>query len=290
MKNPDNPLELLPNSHLPMPHPNSMINLDGKTDRDEGLEFIAEYSLGWVILDVALFIVIVVGNVLVILAVRLTRKLRNVASNLFVMNLAIADLIVGFTLAYHLAFYMNKELGGYKFTCITRFVVAIVGCSSSMFSLIAIAVDRYIGVMHPLQYAQYVTQKNVVITILIVWFISIAISTVPLYWNYFDRGLVCEFQSVVPRYFFPFFMTLCFGEQINQQFQSIRISTAYTFAHSVRTSSFLITPSRIFLSAQFVALISRKIINSGCILAATAFATFVSIGKEEKFSNSISSI
>lgn len=97
----------------------------------------------WTIIDGLLMIFILWGNTLTILAVTLSRRLSNLISNKFVLNLAISDLSVGLTLPYHLAFYLNDDLGRMKITCVLRFILITLACCASIINLILIAVDRY---------------------------------------------------------------------------------------------------------------------------------------------------
>lgn len=97
----------------------------------------------WTIIDGLLMIFILWGNTLTILAVTLSRRLSNLISNKFVLNLAISDLSVGLTLPYHLAFYLNDDLGRVKITCVLRFILITLACCASIINLILIAVDRY---------------------------------------------------------------------------------------------------------------------------------------------------
>ena len=76
----------------------------------------------WVVVDVLLLVIIVLGNVLTILAVRLSRRLRNVTSNQLVLSLAISDLVVGLAVLYHLFFFLGKGLDANKTTCLLRCV------------------------------------------------------------------------------------------------------------------------------------------------------------------------
>ena len=162
---------------------------------------LSDYHIYWAILDGVSFFLIVGGNILTILAVRLSRSLRKVTSNLFVLNLAISDLMVGLALPYHLAFYLDKRLGEQELTCVMRFVMISLACSSSIYNLIAIAVDRYIAVVHPLKYERHMTKTTAMIAIFVGWCHAIAVSTVPIYWNCFDSASVCELETVLPRYF-----------------------------------------------------------------------------------------
>lgn len=119
------------------------------SDRDE--EFLI-----WAIIDGLLLIAILCGNVLTILAVRYSRRLRSVISNLFVLSLAISDILVGLTLPYHLTFYLGSSLGSNKYLCLLRFFFVIMACCVSIWNLISIALDRYLAICYPLHYSRWV--------------------------------------------------------------------------------------------------------------------------------------
>ena len=113
----------------------------------------------WSLLDGILFVIILCGNTLTILAIRCTRHLSNVMSNQFVMSLAISDLFVGLSLPYHMAFYLTTTIGADKGTCILRFVLLLLGCIASVLNLFIIAIDRYIAIVHPLHYCKIITPR-----------------------------------------------------------------------------------------------------------------------------------
>lgn len=157
-------------------------------------------AIYWAIIDVILFFIIVFGNVLTILAVKMSRRLRHVISNYLIMNLAISDLLVGLTLPYHLGFYFSESLNKTEATCILRFVLISLACCASVFNVSAIAIDRYIAIIYPFNYSMYMTLKAIYYIIAIGWIISITISTMPVYWHNFDSTSVCELGIVLPRY------------------------------------------------------------------------------------------
>lgn len=76
----------------------------------------------WIVADVVVLIVILLGNILTILAVRLSRRLRNVTSNQLILSLAISDLVVGVAVLYHLFFFVSNFLSANKATCLLRSV------------------------------------------------------------------------------------------------------------------------------------------------------------------------
>lgn len=153
----------------------------------------------WIFVDSFLFIVIVSGNVLTILAIAWARKLRSVVSNYFIFNLAVSDLLVGVSLLYHLAFYVDHSLNRNSALCISRFVIIGLACGGSICNLIAIAIDRYIAIVHPLGYNAYTTGKRVLIIIVIAWTCTLSVSSIPTYWNCFDTSQTCEID-MMPRY------------------------------------------------------------------------------------------
>lgn len=155
----------------------------------------------WIIVDCFLFITIVLGNVLTILAIAVTRRLRHVVSNYFILNLAVSDLLVGISLPYHLAFYVNSALNHVELICILRFVIISLACGGSIYNLIVIAIDRYIAIVHPLSYNAYATRRRVLLIIAITWICTISVSSIPIYWNRFDPTSTCELETVLPRYY-----------------------------------------------------------------------------------------
>lgn len=153
----------------------------------------------WSIIDGTLMVLIVSGNTLTILAVTLSRRLSCLVSNQFVLNLAISDLMVGLTLPYHLVFYLDDDFGQLKWSCLLRFILIILACLASMFNIIAIAVDRYIAIVHPLHYSRYLTKLVTRLLMSVSWSMAVCVSLVPLFWNDWREGLPCEMHMVIPR-------------------------------------------------------------------------------------------
>ncbi|XP_054592932.2 alpha-1A adrenergic receptor isoform X2 [Nothobranchius furzeri] len=122
----------------------------------------------------------IVGNILVILAVVCNRHLR-IPTNYFIINLAIADLLLSTTV---LPVSATLEVLDYwvfgRIFCDIWAAVDVLCCTASIMSLCVISIDRYIGVRYPLQYPMYVTKRRALLAMLGIWILSFVISIGPL--------------------------------------------------------------------------------------------------------------
>ncbi|KAM4620732.1 alpha-1A adrenergic receptor-like [Polymixia lowei] len=122
----------------------------------------------------------IVGNIMVILSVVCNRHLR-IPTNYFIINLAIADLLLGTTV---LPVSATLEVLDYwvfgRIFCDIWAAVDVLCCTASIMSLCVISIDRYIGVRYPLQYPMIVTEKRALLAMLGVWILAIVISIGPL--------------------------------------------------------------------------------------------------------------
>ncbi|XP_029295732.1 neuropeptide FF receptor 1 like 2 [Cottoperca gobio] len=98
-----------------------------------------------------LFLLCMVGNSLVCLIVLENRRMRTV-TNLFILNLAVSDILVGlFCIPITL---VDNLITGWSFSnivCKTSGFVQGMSVSASVFTLVAIAVERFRCIVYPLQ-------------------------------------------------------------------------------------------------------------------------------------------
>ncbi|XP_074504549.1 alpha-1A adrenergic receptor-like [Sebastes fasciatus] len=129
----------------------------------------------------AFIVFAIAGNILVILSVMCNRHLRT-PTNYFIINLAIADLLLGTTV---LPVSATLEILDYwvfgRIFCDIWAAVDVLCCTASIMSLCVISIDRYIGVSYPLQYPGIVTEKRALLAMLGVWALSVVISIGPLF-------------------------------------------------------------------------------------------------------------
>ena len=73
--------------------------------------------------------------------------------------------------------------------------------SESLYSSVAISVDRYIAILHPLKYPSIMTRKKANRIIAAIWIYHIVLCAIPaIGWNNYDRdnGKVCDFFKTLP--------------------------------------------------------------------------------------------
>lgn len=120
------------------------------------------------------------GNVLVLLAVLVSRHLRS-ATHYFIVNLAIADLLLGTAvLPFSASLEITERWVFGSLFCDIWAAIDVLCCTASIISLCVISVDRYIGVTRPLSYSCIMTTKKGLCIIAVVWIVSISISIGPL--------------------------------------------------------------------------------------------------------------
>lgn len=137
------------------------------------LIFMEAVALGLMIL------ITIGGNMLVIVAVMTNATLRSPTHSLIV-NLAVADLLLGVTV---LPLSAIRELSGLwlmgSSLCSIWTALDVLCCTASILSLCVISVDRYIGVSRPLSYSRILTKKRARWLIVGIWTLALAISIGP---------------------------------------------------------------------------------------------------------------
>ncbi|XP_070540524.1 probable G-protein coupled receptor No18 [Ptychodera flava] len=129
---------------------------------------------------VVLLIVTAAGNTFVIVAINTQRDLQQV-QNYFLVSLAVADLTIA---VFVLPFAVVNHVIGYwtlgYVLCDIWTTSDLMVCTASICHLCAVAIDRYLAITDPINYAGKRTKKNILLAIAVVWAVSAAISVPPL--------------------------------------------------------------------------------------------------------------
>ena len=111
----------------------------------------------------------IIGNLLVIFAFIFEKKLHKY-SNYFILNLSIADLLIGILIAAYLALNMYSISGTFKdFACTLWLILDYVGGSASVLCIVVISLDRYLLVSKGLKYIASQKVFNAILIIAAVW-------------------------------------------------------------------------------------------------------------------------
>ncbi|NXF34863.1 NPFF1 protein, partial [Nyctibius bracteatus] len=120
-----------------------------------------------------IFLMCMIGNILVCFIVVKNRQMRTV-TNMFILNLAISDLLVGiFCMPTTL---VDNLITGWPFDntmCKVSGLVQGMSVSASVFTLVAIAVERFRCIVHP--FRQKLTLRKALVTITIIWVVALLI-------------------------------------------------------------------------------------------------------------------
>ena len=133
----------------------SMANEVGPSDEPEGDEMSNESNLhlpiAYTTVEACVAIAAVFGNLLVIVVFVQDRRLRKV-TNFYIISLSVADLLVG---AIGIPSAILTRVGIPRNSirlCLVMLSLLMVLCTISILNLVAVSLDRYWAILHPLDY------------------------------------------------------------------------------------------------------------------------------------------
>ncbi|XKL63363.1 hypothetical protein PGB90_005727 [Kerria lacca] len=117
----------------------------------------SKLNVPYTVCEIIVSVVTVAGNTLVLIAFKRERKLRR-RTNYYIVSLAVADLLVGL-IGIPCAILSSVGLPKHLETCLLSVSLLVVLCTISIFSLVAVSVDRYWAILHPMSYSRNVNSK-----------------------------------------------------------------------------------------------------------------------------------
>ena len=114
-------------------------------------------------------IVIFVGNTFVLLAYKRDKRIRRNTTNAYILNLAVADVLVSVVMVLYVPLYLT---GKWKFGgafCVVMWVLDYTATDMSVMTIVAISVDRYLMVHNSLRHLSRQSHKKVAIICSILW-------------------------------------------------------------------------------------------------------------------------
>ena len=140
----------------------------------------------------------IIGNLFIIGAIAVNKKLH-ILSNIFIINLAIADLLVtGLVLPGGIVGNLNKEFLLRNFVlCQMLAAILIISCGCSLWTITGIALNRYIAICHSKIYHTLYSQRTMPFIIAFQWLMGFLIDAPNIFgWGehgYDEQGQICTY-------------------------------------------------------------------------------------------------
>ncbi|XP_077457070.1 tachykinin receptor 1a [Stigmatopora argus] len=139
----------------------------------------------WAVAYCCIVIVSVVGNVTVVWIIVAHKRMRTV-TNYFLLNLALAEAsmsafntVINFIYAVHNDWYFGLVY------CRFHNFLPIAAVFASIYSMTAIALDRYMAIIHPLQQRMSSTETKVVVGV--IWILALLLAFPQYYYSNIDQ-------------------------------------------------------------------------------------------------------
>ncbi|XP_076330741.1 adenosine receptor A1-like [Tachypleus tridentatus] len=145
--------------------------------------FASQLPITYTVSEMTVAVFAVVGNLVVMIAFGLDRRIRKV-TNFYILSLAMADFLVGLVgVPSAILTKLGLPEGNFS-ACMTMLSLLVVLCTISILNLLAVSVDRYWAVLRPFSYQQTMTGRTVAIIVFVCWVLGSAIGFFPLFgWN-----------------------------------------------------------------------------------------------------------
>ncbi|XP_046371710.1 dopamine receptor 2-like [Haliotis rufescens] len=149
------------------------------------------------ILQAVVMVVASFGNLMVIVAFVRYMDLRR-ATNKFIINLAISDLLTGLVMVYQITSFYVPAMSRHLVSCLLQFQTISVFTLSSQLSVTFCTIDRYIAISIPFKHDAIMSPRNTAIMISVPWVYGIIIGALPFIGvNNWTDGSACIYELVV---------------------------------------------------------------------------------------------
>lgn len=119
------------------------------------------------------FVIGTIGNILVILTVVTVKQMRN-TTNALILHLAIANLsFVLMCIPHTIYIYVVHSYNFPRLLCKLANTLMYLSAYVSIYILVLMSIDRFLGVVFAVKSTKYRTERNVHLAVVVVWLIGI---------------------------------------------------------------------------------------------------------------------
>ncbi|KAJ7380940.1 hypothetical protein OS493_004528 [Desmophyllum pertusum] len=136
-------------------------------------------------------LLIIAVNGLVIFLIYKKKTLRTL-TNMFLTSLALSDLMSGLVGIPLLLICFTREIIN---VCVSSVIFIRFTAISSVCHVLLIACDRYIFIVHYMNYHVVVTKRRAIITTVTIWLFSFVASVIQLSWHRLEEEALTEFED-----------------------------------------------------------------------------------------------
>ncbi|CAG5133002.1 unnamed protein product [Candidula unifasciata] len=150
-------------------------------------------------------LVTVIGNSLVLAAIVKSRRLHTI-TNVFVGNLAIADIVVGILVAPSAALSF-KGIPKDFYGCIFINCLILMFTNVSILMLLSVAFERFLAIKEPFLYHRLLSVRRAIYTNVCVWVVGSVLGLMPMYgWHgNYREDMGCRFTDVITYEYMVYF-------------------------------------------------------------------------------------
>ena len=124
------------------------------------------------------FIAAVLGNSILLFAFYRSPQIRSL-NNMLTLNLGVADILLAVVVLPLWMSYLTKG-GSHTSSCSCLAFITVLLVLSSICSLAAISLDRYLLICHPFDYPQALTSRRLILVLAYIWIHSLFWATMPV--------------------------------------------------------------------------------------------------------------
>lgn len=158
-----------------------------------------------IVFYVTLATVTVFTNGVFMFVILRNKNLHN-ATNWILFSLSVSDLLVGLIVTPLNLLNLLGTLYLKEWICILLNICIVCVPLVSLFHLLAVAFERYIGILHPFRHRTLVTCRRTAVIIVLSWILPVSIGGIPVVgWNRLEErkhlnasSRVCSFTDILP--------------------------------------------------------------------------------------------